>query len=208
MDRGHTQAPEGLLRIEDCLDEHGDVVLPPGVTLISLIERNVANVADSVAYRYIDYSHSSEGQVSEWTWAQLGRRLLAIGARVQQHAARGDRVAILAPQGLDYIAGFFAAIKAGTIAVPLFAPELPGHAERLDTALGASEPALVLTTSAAVDGVEAFLAKLPAARRPHVLVIDDIEDCVGNGFIPTEIDVDDVSHLQYTSGSTRPPVGV
>ncbi len=208
MDRGHSDAPEGLLRIEDCLDPDGGVVLPPGVTLISLIERNVANVGDSVAYRYIDYSHSSDGQVSELTWAQLGRRLLAVGAQVQQAAARGDRVAILAPQGLDYITGFFGAIKAGTIAVPLFAPELPGHAERLGTALGDSEPALVLTTSAVVDGVTAFLAKLPVSRQPRVLVIDDIEDCAGDGFVPIDIDVDDVSHLQYTSGSTRPPVGV
>ena len=64
----------------------------------------------------------------------------AIGARVQQAAGRGERVAVLAPQGIDYVAGFYAAIKAGTIAVPLFAPELPGHAERLDTALRDSQP--------------------------------------------------------------------
>ena len=72
--------------------------------------------------------------------------------------ARGDRVAILAPQGLDYVAGFFAAIKAGTIAVPLFAPELPGHAERLGRAL--HDRAAVLTTAAsAVEAVETSLLK-------------------------------------------------
>ena len=49
-------------------------------------------------------------------------------------------MAILAPQGLDYVAGFFAAIKAGTIAVPLFAPEWQGHAERLAIALHDSRP--------------------------------------------------------------------
>ena len=87
------------------------------------------------AYRYLDYSRAVDGQALEVTWTQLGVRLHAIGARVQQAASRGDRVAILAPQGIDYVAGFYAAINAGTIAVPLFAPELPGHAERLDTAL-------------------------------------------------------------------------
>ena len=80
----------------------------------------------------------------------------AIGARVQQAASRGERVAILAPQGIDYVAGFYAAINAGAIAVPLFAPELPGHAERLDTALRDSEPTVVLTTAAARDAVENF----------------------------------------------------
>ena len=208
MNRGHVDAPDGLLRIEDCLDADGNVVLPPGVTLISLIERNIANVGDTVAYRYLDYSRSAEPTVVELTWAQLGLRLRAIGAHIQRSAARGDRVAILAPQGLDYITGFFAAIKAGTIAVPLFAPELPGHAERLDTALGDSQPVLVLTTAAAVDSVRGFLAKLPTDRQPQVLVIDQIPDAAAGDFVPTAIDVDDVSHLQYTSGATRPPAGV
>jgi fatty-acyl-CoA synthase len=198
----------GLLQIEDCLDADGGIVLPPGVTLISLTERNIANVGDSVAYRYLDFTRSDAGQPSEITWTQLGVRLEAIGARIQQVAARGDRVAILAPQGLDYIAGFYAAIKAGTIAVPLFAPELPGHVERLETALNDCRPSLVLTTTAVRDPVEAFLDTLPPTRRPHVNVIDEIPDSAAQAFTPVAIDVADISHLQYTGGATRPPVGV
>ena len=209
--RQDSVAPKGLLLIEDCLDAEGGVILPPGTTLISLIERNIANVGDAVAYRYLDYSGSgarSDGQAIEVTWAQFGVRLQAIGAHVQQFAGHGDRVAILAPQGIDYVAGFYAAIKAGTISVPLFAPELPGHAERLDTALRDSEPTVVLTTTAAKDAVENFLTNLPHLRRPHVVVVDQIPDSAGELFAPVELDIDAVSHLQYTSGSTRPPVGV
>jgi len=99
-------------------------------------------------------------------------------------------------------------VKAGTIAVPLFAPELPGHAERLDTALRDAEPSVVLTTSAATAAVQAFLAKSVPERRPPVIVIDEIPDTAGEPFTPVHIDMDDISHLQYTSGSTRPPVGV
>ena len=204
----HTEAPAGLLRIEECVDDDGRVALPPGVTLISLIERNIANVADAVAYRYLDYARSDDGSAVELTWRQLGVRLRAIGARVQRVAARGERVAILAPQGLDYVAGFFAAIKAGTIAVPLFAPELPGHAERLDIALRDAQPTVVLTTASARSAVEEFLDKHPHLRKPHVIPIDEVPDCAGEDFVTTRVDVDDVSHLQYTSGSTRPPVGV
>src|ERR1700757_2906918 len=210
MDCGSPQdsvAPKGLLLIEDCLDAEGRVALPPGTTLISLIERNIANVGDYVAYRYLDYARS-DGRAIEMTWAQFGVRLKAIGAHVQQFAGHGDRVAVLAPQGIDYVAGFYAAIKAGTIAVPLFAPELPGHAERLDTALRDSEPTLVLTTTAANEAVEAFLTNVPQRRRPRVAIIDQIPDAAGELFVPTELGMDDVSHLQYTSGSTRPPVGV
>ncbi|MEE6177337.1 fatty acyl-AMP ligase [Mycobacterium sp. 050134] len=208
MDRQNSTAVPGLLQIEDCLDANGGVTLPPGVTLISLIDRNIANVGDAVAYRFLDYNRGVDGQVAEVTWTQFGARLEAIGARVQRVAGRGERVAVLAPQGIDYVAGFYAAIKAGAIAVPLFAPELPGHAERLDTALRDSEPTAVLTTTAARDAVEKFLATLPTGARPDVVVIDEIPDSEGEHFAATELGMDDVSHLQYTSGSTRPPVGV
>jgi fatty-acyl-CoA synthase len=211
MDRGSRQnlePPKGLLKIEDCLDADGGVVMPPGVTLISLIERNIANVGDLVAYRYLDYSRAVDGQAHEVTWTQFGVRLHAIGARVQQAAGRGERVAILAPQGIDYVAGFYAAIKAGTIAVPLFAPELPGHAERLDTTLRDSEPTVVLTTTAAKGAVDNFLINVPRVHRPQVIVIDQIPDAAGEQFVDTELGMDDVSHLQYTGGATRAPVGV
>jgi fatty-acyl-CoA synthase len=211
MDRGSRQdgaAVPGLLRIDDCLDADGGVALPPEVNLISLIDRNIANVGDTVAYRYLDYSRAVDGDAEEVTWTELGARLQAIGARIQQSASRGERVAVLAPQGIDYVAGFYAAVKAGTIAVPLFAPELPGHAARLDTALRDSQPRVVLTTTTAQDAVERFLGGHPHLRKPRVITIDQIPDSAGESFLPTELGIDDVSHLQYTSGSTRPPVGV
>jgi fatty-acyl-CoA synthase len=204
----HSVTHDGLLRIEDCLDAEGGILVPPGVTLISLIDRNVANVGDSPAYRYLDYTGRHDGRVIELTWKQLGVRVQAIAARVQRLAERGDRVAVLAPQGLEYVAGFFAAIKAGTIAVPLFAPELQGHAERLAIALRDAQPSVVLTTSAAAESVHAFLSELDGVSRPRVVVIDEIPDTADDQFAPTDVRIDDVSHLQYTSGATRPPVGV
>lgn len=82
-------AGTGLVQIEDCLDADGGIVLPPGDTLISLIERNIANVGDAVAFRYLDYAGAVDGQVTELTWTQLGVRLRAIGARLQQVIAPG-----------------------------------------------------------------------------------------------------------------------
>ncbi|OBA78239.1 fatty-acid--CoA ligase [Mycobacterium sp. 1164966.3] len=210
MDFGSQQdssAPKGLLEIDDCLDADGNIALPPGTTLISLIERNVANIGDMVAYRYLDYARS-EGQPREVTWSEFDVRLRAISARVQQFAGPGDRVAVLAPQSIDWVAGFYAAIKAGSIAVPLFAPELPGHAERLDIALHDSQPTVVLTTTAGKEAIESFLAGRPQLRQPQVIVIDEIPDSASEQFSPVELDLDAVSYLQYTSGATRPPVGV
>ena len=190
------------------MDAEGGISLPAGGNLNSFLDRNTAELADFACYRYLDYTHHADGQSVELTWAQLGTRLRAIGARLQQVTAPGDRVAILAPQGLDYVVGFFAAIKAGNIAVPLFTPELPGFAERLDAVLAEAQPAVVLTTAAAGEAVQTFLRKLPRTRRPRAIAIDDVPDSVGATFLPTQLDTDDVAYLQYTSGSTRAPAGV
>ncbi len=199
---------EGLWKIEDVLDADGNVALPPEITLISLIERNIANVGGTVAYRYLDHTRSEYGDVDQLTWTQLGARMRAIGAEIQRFTSQGDRVAVLAPQGLDYVAGFFAAIKAGTVAVPLFAPEMRGHAERLAIALHDSRPAVVLTTSSASAAVEAALIEIGLTPRPHVVVIDQVPDSAGAALAPVHLGATDVSHLQYTSGSTRDPAGV
>src|SRR6201996_7558126 len=135
--------------LADYLDADGGIVLPEGANLVTFLDRHIADIGDAVAYRFLDYSQDSDGKMIELTWAALGARLRAIGARLQQVTSRGDRVAILAPQGIDYIIGFFAAIKAGDIAVPLFAPEFPGHAERLDAVLADARPSVVLTTASA-----------------------------------------------------------
>jgi fatty-acyl-CoA synthase len=206
--RLEADVPAGLWRIGDVLDARGNIALPPDITLISLIERNIAALGDTVAYRYLDHTRSENGFAYELTWDQLGVRMRAIGAQVQRVASRGDRVAVLAPQGLDYVAGFFAAIKAGTVAVPLFAPELQGHAERLAIALHDSLPAVVLTTSAASAAVKAALDEIGLAPRPHVIAVDDVPDSAAAALVPVHLEAEDVSHLQYTSGSTRDPVGI
>lgn len=192
----------------DYLDEDGNIVLSAGISLVTFLDRHIANMGDATAYRFLDFTQDADGKAIDLTWAELGTRLRAIGARLQQVTSPGDRVAVLAPQGIDYIAGFFAAIKAGNIAVPLFAPEFPGHGERLEAVLDDARPAVVLTTAAASEAVQKFVRTLPRDRRPRVIAVDEIPDSVGAAFVPVQLDTDKVAYLQYTSGSTRAPAGV
>ncbi|EHI13812.1 putative fatty-acid--CoA ligase [Mycolicibacterium thermoresistibile ATCC 19527] len=195
-------------KLEDYLDAAGNIVMPEGITLTSYLEDNVAELGDTPAYRYLDFQDDHRGRVVELTWREFGVRLHAIGARLQQVTKPGDRVAIVAPQGVDYVVGFFAAIHAGLIAVPLFAPELPGHAERLDAVLADALPSVVLTTTAAAEAAGVFLRKLPRERRPRMIAVDAIPDSVGATFKPAQLKSSDLAYLQYTSGSTRTPAGV
>lgn len=200
--------PAERLRLEDYLDAEGNVVIPDGATLVTGLERNITQLGDAVCYCYLDYGQTAAGDRVDLTWDQFGARLRAVGARLQQVSAPRDRVAIVAPQGVDYVVGFFAAIAAGNIAVPLFAPELPGQAERLEAVLADAEPSVLLTTVDAAEAVQSFVRSLPRQRRPRVIAVDAVPDTVGSTFTQAKLDTDDIAYLQYTSGSTRAPAGV
>ncbi|WP_028476030.1 long-chain-fatty-acid--AMP ligase FadD32 [Nocardia sp. CNY236] len=193
---------------DDYLDETGNIRVPEDLTLVDHVEKHTRNDANTLAYRYIDYSRERDGEALELTWREFGYRLRAVAARLQQVTNPGDRVAILAPQGLDYVVSFFAAIYAGTISVPLFDPDEPGHTDRLHAVLGDCEPAAILTASSSAAGVRQFFRALPAAARPRIIAVDAIPDSVGENWVRPDIAIDDIAYLQYTSGSTRVPAGV
>ncbi|MEV0061054.1 long-chain-fatty-acid--AMP ligase FadD32 [Nocardia sp. NPDC058379] len=193
---------------DDYLDETGNLVIPEGRTLVDHVEKHTRNDANTLAYRYIDYSRERDGEVHELTWQEFGVRLRAVAARLQQVTNPGDRVAILAPQGLDYVISFFAAIYAGTISVPLFDPDEPGHTDRLHAVLGDCEPSAILTATSSAAGVRQFFRSLPAAQRPRIIAVDAIPDTLGDSWVRPDTAIDDIAYLQYTSGSTRVPAGV
>ncbi|SNT27574.1 long-chain-fatty-acid--AMP ligase FadD32 [Rhodococcoides kyotonense] len=195
-------------KFDDYIDENGHITIAEGLTLVRHVEVNVAENADTLAYRYMDYSRERDGEAHELTWSQFGRRLRAVAARLQQVTQPGDRVAILAPQGLDYVVAFFGAVYAGTIAVPLFDPDEPGHSDRLHAVLGDCKPTAILTATSSAAGVRNFFRALPAAERPRVIAVDAIPDSVGETWVEPGATLDDIAYLQYTSGSTRTPAGV
>lgn len=85
-------------QIDSYFGDDGRIVVPDGTTVLSFLERNVANWGESAAYRYLDFAQHDSGCAVGLTWRQLESRMRALGARLQQVAAPGDRVAVLAPQ--------------------------------------------------------------------------------------------------------------
>src|SRR5271169_1754781 len=189
--------------VSDYVLADGAIVLPDGLTLTSFLDQNRAAFGERPSYRFIDYAKDPDGRVVELSWNELWSQVRAIGARLQQVTKPGDRVAIVAPQGVEYVAAFFGAVHAGNIAVPLFAPTLSGHAERLTAVLADARPTVVLTTTAAAESVRGFMRTHPVAGRPRMIAVDAIPATLASMFTDPTVGTDDVAYLQYTSGSTR-----
>ena len=167
---------------------------------------------DALAHTFIDYLAEPAGGARRcYTWSELDLWTRAVAAVLGQMAGPGDRVAILAPSGPEYVVGFLAALRAGTVAVPLFSPDLFGHADRLESALADCAPQAILTPSDKLPLVVDFLADrgLP---QPALLCPDDLAadaaPALAAGFRDVPVAPDDLAYLQYTSGSTRTPAGV
>jgi long chain fatty acid CoA FadD26 len=170
-----------------------------GDTLTACLRHWAATTPDAPALTFADFAEDPAGRRRTLSWRQLAERVDAAAGALP--VSPGDRVAVLCPQGPDYVIGFLAAITAGAIAVPLFDPGLPGHAGRLAAVLADCAPSAVVTTAGARPGVEEFLG------RDTAVVAVDRPEPVRTWPAPAAAP-DDVAYLQYTSGSTRSPAGV
>src|SRR4029077_8207462 len=90
---------------------------------------------DSAALTFIDYEVDPDGFAETLTWSQVYRRVRVVAAEIASCGSPGDRVAIVAPQGLEYVVGFLAAMEAGRVAVPLSVPQHGVHDERVSAVL-------------------------------------------------------------------------
>src|SRR3984893_10168211 len=162
---------------------------------------------DAPAYTYIDYEIDPAGYSQTLTWSELYGRVQALAAEVASCGAPGDRAAILAPQGLDYVVAFYAALEAGFVAVPLPVPQFGAHDERASAALQDSAPTVLLTTSAVVTDVVSCARALPGTP-PAVIEIDALDLDAEPTFQRSSRPHNKTALLQYTSGSTRSPAAV
>src|SRR5262249_53777687 len=137
----------------------------------------------------------------------LDFRARAIAAMLQVRIVPGERVLVLLPPGLDYVAAFFGCLYAGAIAVPAFPPR-PGRSnhnqERLDAIAKDCSPAVAL---AGDDDVRHQLTGVPVCSVRWSDDHDALEQHANQWKRPAT-GTDSAAFLQYTSGSTRSPRGV
>jgi len=133
-----------------------------------------------------------------WTFAELADRVhRAAGAFAGAGIAKGERVAIWAPNSAHWIVAAFGAVSAGAVLVPV------------NTRLTAAEAADVIGRSGArmVLVEKGFLGR---DYEPAGLPVVDLGSEFLSGGAPFECEVfpDDIADVIYTSGTTGKPKGV
>src|SRR6218665_2370313 len=177
-------------------------------TLLDLLTQRASETPEQRLYTFLD---DAGGEEATLTYAGLERRARRIAAALQQVAAPGERVMLLYPPGLEYVAGFFGCLYAGLVAVPAYPPDpsrLGRPLPRLQAIIGDAQATVVLTTSFIASMGEFLFEQAPDLRALRWLATDELAPGTERAWRRPEVEPDSLAFLQYTSGSTGTPKGV
>ncbi|MDZ7963840.1 MAG: aminotransferase class I/II-fold pyridoxal phosphate-dependent enzyme [Nostoc sp. DedSLP03] len=173
-------------------------------TLIDLLYQRAKNQPHQPAYIFLQ---DGEIETNRLTYQELENKVKAIAADLQSFSSLGDRALLLYPPGLDFIAGFFACLYAGIVAVPAYPPKRNQKLSRLQAIIRDAQATLLLTTADMFQVIEQYGTNEPTFKQLHWVLTDRIVTS-SHDFTPVAVESNTLALLQYTSGSTGTPKGV
>jgi acyl-CoA synthetase (AMP-forming)/AMP-acid ligase II len=177
-------------------------------TLVEMLRWRAVHQPEQRAYTYLIDGETEGGHL---TFAELDRQARTVAAMLQDRNARGERVLLLYPTGLEFIAAFFGSLYAGAIAVPLPPPN-PAQPHRtlprLRSIVNDARPSLALTISPILSKMEGLLTLAPELRKISWVATDSDSERAPRGWQDPVVTNETLALLQYTSGSTAIPKGV
>jgi thioester reductase-like protein len=200
-------------------------------SLVNLLEKKAEQKPDFVLYTFLQGSQN-ERILSYQGLAEQAKKIAIV---LQKVTHPGDRVLILYPPGLDFIAAFWGCLYAGVIAVPAYPPSTKELFAKVHYIIKSATARVVLTN----DGIFQHIKRCRTAKwlSPNSFVhritneiinplmlqnaLSPLVDFEKILFISTDelpeqmsewirpaLGQDHIAFLQYTSGSTGKPKGV
>ncbi|HEY9878955.1 MAG TPA: AMP-binding protein [Leptolyngbyaceae cyanobacterium] len=179
---------------------------PEVTTLVDLLNVRSHAQPDQLAYRFLP-----EGTVGDEiiiTYRGLDQRARAIASLLRELSCQGQRVLLLYPAGLDYIAAFLGCLYAGAIAVPAYPPRPNRSLQRIQAIIQDSAATIALTQEAVLSKLEQRFAECPELKSLYWISTDALDDQLAGTWQRPAITAESLALLQYTSGSTAAPKGV
>ena len=174
-------------------------------TLVELLDYRAKSQPAHTVFRFLNGDGREDGGL---TFTLLQQHARAIAARLAEHVVPGDRVLLLVPPGLDYVAAFFGCLYARAVAVPAYPPN-PRRADPRVARIAADCGARVaLAPTSFMARLDDWLALTPELSGLTWLDADAMAQSAGSTRSGRAIDPDALAMLQYTSGSTGDPRGV
>jgi len=169
-----------------------------------ILRDGAARHPDKIALRWVDREVALTFAQSVTAMDDCAGALHSLGVR------KGDRVTIVAHNGMDYLLGLFACWRIGAIAALVNIR----FADELDYYFADHTPAVVIYTHDLGEKVRAAAARTASIK--HIICMDgpqagaqSLPDLLAakSPAPPDPADEDAIAHLSYTSGTTGKPKG-
>ncbi len=169
------------------------------------LRRAAAEAPDRLAFTFLD---AAGAEAEALTLGDLDTRARAVAAALQNAGAAGERVLLLHPPGLGFVASFLGCLYAGAVAVPAYPPGRNRPHARLRSMAADARARVVLAPSAIAASAAALAEKVPELGALRWIAADEIPLEAAAAWRETLPSPADLAFLQYTSGSTSDPKGV
>ncbi|WP_131775112.1 thioester reductase domain-containing protein [Legionella anisa] len=169
-------------------------------SLVDLLEKKAEKNPDFPLYTFINKKMQESKSL---TYRELADQAKKIASVLCEVTYPGDRVLIIYPPSLDFIAAFFGCLYAGVIAVPSYSPTTADWAKKFQHIIKNSDARVVLTTKE----LEQQIKKYKDYEQLKCVITEDWANAIETWSRPS-LKEDHIAFLQYTSGSTGKPKGV
>ena len=175
-------------------------------SFVDLLETRASEEPSSKpAYIFLEDGETSEQRIS---YPEMDLRARAVASLLMSMTTPGDRVMIIYPPGIDYIAAFFGCLYAGVVAVPAYPPAGKRGWPRLQAIIADCDSTIALTDTKIAETVANPRFDSPLISSLHWINTDLLDSGEVYHWNAPDINANTVALLQYTSGSTSAPKGV
>ncbi len=155
----------------------------------------------------------TDGNEELYSWDRLRAEAMNRAAHFRSLGLKkGDRLAIVLPDGIDFVPTFFGAVWAGIIPVPLYPPlslgKLDSYVEALVAIMKRAEPTHLATNAKLETVLWSAAARVPSLKGVITAETLKTEAPASASREAEQVSGDDILFLQFTSGSTSLPKGV